>query len=53
MALEVVKYEEFCLRDYADGWESEGSLDMYFDFCCNERFHQAVDCRTPAEFYAE
>ena len=48
-----VKYEEVYLRDYADGWEAEDSLGRYFDFYCNERLHQALSYRTPAEVYAE
>ena len=48
-----VKYEEVYLRDYADGWEAEDSLGRYFDFYCNERLHQALSYRMPAEVYAE
>jgi len=48
-----VKYEEVYRRDYADGWEAEDSLGRYFDFYCNERIHQALSYRTPAEIYVE
>ncbi len=48
-----VKYEEVYLRDYADGWEAEQSLGEYFDFYCNERPHQALGYRTPADVYGE
>ena len=47
-----VKYEEVYLRDYADGWEAEKSLRWYFDYYRNERIHQALGYRTPAEVYA-
>jgi len=47
-----VKYEEVYLRDYADGWEAEKSLRKYFDYYRNERIHQALGYRTPAEVYA-
>lgn len=47
-----VKYEEVYLRDYADGWQAEKSLRRYFDYYRNERIHQALGYRTPAEVYA-
>jgi len=47
-----VKYEEVYLKDYADGWEAEASLADYFRFYNEERIHQALDYRTPAEVYA-
>jgi len=46
-----VKYEEVYLKDYQDGWEAEASLGRYFRFYCDERIHQALDYRTPAEVY--
>jgi putative transposase len=46
-----VKYEEVYLKDYGDGWEAEASLTQYFRFYCDERVHQALDYRTPAEVY--
>jgi putative transposase len=48
-----VKYEEVYLKDYQDGWEAEASLGRYFRFYCDERIHQALDYRTPAEVYRE
>jgi putative transposase len=47
-----VKYEEVYLKDYGDGWEAEASLADYFRFYNEERIHQALDYRTPAEVYA-
>jgi len=46
-----VKYEEVYLKDYQEGWEAEASLGRYFRFYCDERIHQALDYRTPAEVY--
>ncbi len=48
-----VKYEEVHLKDYADGWEAEASLSRYFRFYCQERPHQSLGYRTPAEVYAQ
>lgn len=47
-----VKYEEVYLRDYADGWQAEKSLRRYLDYYRNERIHQALGYKTPAEVYA-
>jgi putative transposase len=47
----TVKYEEVYLREYEDGWEAERRLENYFRFYCEERIHQALDYRTPAELY--
>ena len=46
-----VKYEEVYLREYADAWEAEDSLSAYFRFYCDQRIHQALGYRTPAEVY--
>jgi len=48
-----VKYEEVYLKDYQNGWEAEASLESYFRFYNQERIHQALGYRTPAEVYAE
>jgi putative transposase len=47
----TVKYEEVYLKDYATGWEAERSLESYFQFYCDERVHQSLGYRTPAEVY--
>ena len=39
--------------DYADGWEAEASLAAYFRFYNEERIHQALGYRTPAEVYRD
>ena len=46
-----VKYEEVYLREYTTAWEAEDSLERYFGFYCEERIHQALGYRTPAEVY--
>ena len=40
------------LREYTDGWQAEESLGSYFDYYCNERRHQSLKYRTPAEVYS-
>ena len=47
----TVKYEEVYLKDYDDGLEAERSLDQYFRFYCQERVHQSLGYRTPADVY--
>ena len=47
----TVKYEEVYLRDYADLAEARQSLKAYFRFYNEERPHQALGYRTPAEAY--
>ena len=47
-----VKYEEVYLRDYTDGWQAEKSLRRYFDSYRNERIHQTLGYKPPAEVYA-
>ena len=47
----TVKYEEVYLRDYADPVEARQSLRAYFRFYNEQRPHQALDYRTPAEVY--
>jgi putative transposase len=48
-----VKYEEVYLKDYADGWEAEASLATYFRFYNEERIHQSLGYRTPADVYRD
>ena len=47
----TVKYEEVYLKDYATGVECYAGLKQYLRFYCEERLHQSLDYRTPAEVY--
>jgi putative transposase len=47
----TVKYEEVFLRDYADPVEARQGLKAYFRFYNQERPHQALEYRTPAQVY--
>jgi len=46
-----VKVEEVYLRDYQTVAEATYSLRRYFEFYNNQRLHQALGCRIPAEVY--
>jgi len=48
----TVKYEEVYLRDYADLEEARRGLKAYFRFYNEQRLHQALEYRTPAEVYS-
>jgi putative transposase len=47
----TVKVEEVYLRDYQTVSEARYYLGRYFDFYNNERIHEALGYRTPAEVY--
>jgi len=47
----TVKYENIYLRGYDTVMELHQGLDQYFQFYNNERFHQSLDYRTPAQVY--
>jgi putative transposase len=47
----TVKYEEVYLRDYQTPGEAYLGLKKYFDFYNRERYHQALNYRTPYEAY--
>jgi putative transposase len=47
----TVKVEEVYLRDYQTVTEARYYLGRYFDFYNNQRLHQALGYRTPAEVY--
>ena len=47
----TVKYEEVYLKEYADPPQARVGLEAYFGFYNQERPHQALDYRTPAEVY--
>jgi putative transposase len=46
-----VKYEEVYLRDYRTVWDARHGLARYFAFYNEERLHQALGYRPPAEVY--
>jgi putative transposase len=47
----TVKYEDVYLQNYATGAECHAGLGVYLKFYCEERPHQSLDYRTPAEAY--
>ena len=47
----TVKYEEVYLKDYADPREAREGLRAYWRFYNEQRPHQALGYRTPAEVY--
>jgi putative transposase len=46
-----LKYEEVYLHDYATVQEAKAGIRSYFYYYNNERQHQSLDYRTPAEVY--
>lgn len=47
-----VKYENVYLSDYQDIPEARYGLKNYFEFYNNERFHQALEYKTPWQVYS-
>ena len=47
----TVKYEEVYLKAYSNGREARVGLEAYFHFYNNQRFHQALGYRTPANAF--
>ena len=47
----TVKYEEVYLKAYSGGQEAKAGLDACFHFYNNQRPHQALGYRTPAEVF--
>lgn len=47
----TVKVEEVYLRDYQTVTEASYNLSRYFEFYNNDRLHQALSYRSPAEVY--
>jgi putative transposase len=48
----TIKWEEVYLQDYATPRDARRGLSHYLQFYNQERLHQALDYRTPAEVYA-
>lgn len=46
-----LKYEEVYIRDYQNVREAKQGIGGYFNFYNNERLHQALGYKTPAEVY--
>jgi putative transposase len=49
----TIKYEEVYLKDYATPREARRELGQYLTFYNQERLHQALDYRPPAEIYSQ
>jgi putative transposase len=47
----TVKYEEVYLKEYASPKDAKSSLGEYFTFYNEDRFHSALNYRTPAAVY--
>jgi transposase InsO family protein len=48
-----IKYEEVYLKAYRNGTEARAGIGAYLDFYNQERPHQALGYRTPAEVFQE
>ena len=48
-----VKYEEVYIKDYSNMFEARQELRDYFDYYNNERRHDGIGGKTPAEAYVE
>jgi len=46
-----LKYEEVYLKDYETVFEALAGIGEYFRFYNEERFHQSLNYKTPAEVY--
>jgi putative transposase len=49
----TVKYEDLYLHDYETVADARASLVRFFPFYNEERFHQSLDYRTPAQVYLQ
>lgn len=47
----TIKYEEVYLKSYETVMEAKQQIGEYIDFYNNERFHQSLNNKTPAEIY--
>ncbi len=47
----TIKYEEVYLKSYETVLEAKQQIGEYIDFYNNERFHQSLNNKTPAEIY--
>lgn len=49
----TIKYEEVYLKDYATPRDARHELSQYLQFYNQERMHQALNYRTPAQVYSQ
>lgn len=47
----TIKYEDFYLNCYPDGWSLENGLQSFVEFYNTKRPHQSLNYKTPAEIY--
>ena len=47
----TIKYEDFYLNCYQDGWSLEAGLERFVLFYNTRRPHQALNYKTPANIY--
>jgi len=47
----TIKYEDFYLNCYEDGWDLEDGLKKFIIFYNTQRPHQSLSYKTPAEIY--
>jgi len=48
-----IKYEDIYIHSYTDGKALYKGIESYIDYYNNERPHQSLGYRTPAEVYFE
>ena len=46
-----LKYEDIYLNNYCNGSELIKGVGKYFNFFNNQRFHQSLDYKFPAQVY--
>jgi putative transposase len=49
----TVKYEEVYLKEYLTAWDAQTNLEAFFCYYDHERYHSALENRTPAAVYFE
>ena len=49
----TLKYEEVYLKEYETVFEAVEGIRSYFKFYNEERFHQALDYKKPAQVYID
>lgn len=49
----TIKYEDFYLNSYEDGWKLEEGLKNFIIFYNKERPHQSLNYKVPVELYCK